>query len=126
MIPVQGTRRKLSSNAPFGVRVCQWCGEDFGARKEAQAFCCEAHNTEFNNLQKERGAIVYGLMMEWRYNRGPSATIKLFGKICTILANFRREDHEKRAGRKSWRPPSHALERRPDLLGKPLNWRRKP
>ncbi len=62
--------------------------------------------------------MVYQLLMAMRYERKLAGQIGLWSKLCTMLANFRREDREQRQGRKSWSPPETVIERRPDLLAK--------
>lgn len=109
-----------NSNAPLGLCTCQWCGEDVAATGDGQFFCTAAHKDKFNNLRKERGALIYDLVMEWRYDRTVAGKVKTFARLCTVLSNFRREDREQRAGRRSWRPSRHVLERRPDLLNQTL------
>lgn len=115
---VHGHSGKPLSNAPLGIRVCQWCGGEFAPRDPSALFCSDPHRHAFNNLRKERGAIIYDLLMVMRFERKLSAQLKLWSKVCTILSNFRREDREQRAGRDSWRRPSRLLEQRPDLLAK--------
>lgn len=124
MTRLNGRPAKPGSNAPMGFRCCQWCGEDFAVREQGQAFCCTKHRAEFNNMRRDRGALIYDLLMTMRYERGLGAQLKLWSKVCTILANFRREDHEKRASRHSWQRPKTVIERRPDLLAKPITTRR--
>lgn len=108
--------RKAGSNAPFGVRECQWCGEHFPAQGADQTFCCNGHRQAFNNLRLQRGAQLYDLFMCARYERKAAAGLKVWSLICTMLAHFRQEDRTERAGRKSWMPARGVVERRPYLF----------
>ncbi|WP_303829345.1 hypothetical protein [Asticcacaulis taihuensis] len=116
--------RKPNSNAPFGVRECQWCGEEFAKRGGSQLFCSDPHKTAFNNLRKERGAQLYDLFVALRYERKLAAGLKVWSLICTMIAHFREEDRQKRSGRRSWMPARTVTERRPYLFN-PLRQARK-
>jgi len=113
---VHAPAKKPGSNAPLGFHVCQWCGEEFAKRGGSQLFCSDPHKTAFNNLRKERGAMLYDLFMALRYERELAAGLKVWSLICTMLAHFREEDRQKRAARKSWMRPQGVVERRPYLF----------
>ena len=125
MTRVHGHVRKPGSNAPLGFRHCQWCGEEFPVREQSQRFCGSPCKTEFNNLRKERGALIIDLLMTLRFDRPLAAQLGIWSKICTMLSHFRQEDREKRAGRPSWRHPTHTIESRPYLFNMPRGPRRK-
>lgn len=117
---VHGPAKKPGSNAPLGIRVCQWCGKDFAVREPSQFTCTAKHRHAFNNKRKERGAIIYDLLMVMRFDRPLASNLGIWSKLCRILSNFRAEDHAEREGRPSWRHPNQTIERRPDLLAKTI------
>ena len=125
MTRVHGRSARPASNAPHGIRCCQWCGDDYAARGASQLFCSEAHRTEFNNLRKARGALLIDLVMSLRFERGLASQLKIWSKICTMVSHFRNEDRALRAGRKSWMPPIVTIQGRPDLFNMPRGPKRK-
>lgn len=54
------------------------------------------------NRRQERGALLYDLFMAMRYERELAAKLKVWGTMCQLAAEWRKEDEDKREGRKSW------------------------
>lgn len=64
--------------------------------------------TDWNNRRKLRGALVYDLLMAWRYDRPIATALGVFSTICKMLRQWHAEDEE--AGRVGYLPPAMALE----------------
>ncbi|WP_279483428.1 transcriptional regulator [Aureimonas sp. SK2] len=69
----------------------------------------------WNNRRRDRGAELYDLYMAHRFERDPAKARGVFQAINRLASDFRREDRERRAGRRSWRRMDVVLEERPHL-----------
>ena len=94
------------------VHACLECGEPKPSRGE---FCTTKCRQTFNNRRKLRGAELYDLYMVLRFERGLAKLLGIFQLINRMASNFRQEDKDKRAGRRSWRRPQAVIEERPYL-----------
>lgn len=63
---------------------------------------------DWNNRRKLRGALVYDLLMAWRYDRPIATALGVFSTICGLLRQWHEED--KTADRVGYLPPTMALE----------------
>ena len=91
-------------------RVCQECG---AARADTAKgkFCSSSCRADFNNRRKARGAELYDLFMEHRFNRTDPNSKGLWSMMCSRASVMRDADKLSRGGRKSWDPK--AIERLP-------------
>lgn len=94
------------------VHECLECGTDTSAKGD---FCSTACRTDFNNRRKARGAELYDLYMAHRFERDRAQKLRVFQAINRLASNYRKEDRNRREGRKSWRNPIAVLEERPYL-----------
>lgn len=84
------------------MRQCVECGGEVkrGKRGPIAEFCSNECRQTWKNRRMLRGAILYDLVMDWRFNRagtGPEA-LKL---LCKAAATFNQEDKRDRDGRRS-------------------------
>lgn len=95
----------LSSEAVRGsnhglLKACKECGETFSARRIEAAFCCNACKGTYNNRRANRGAALYDLVMEMRYDRPAAKERESFTQLCALAAQF--HDEDKAQGKRSW------------------------
>lgn len=89
-------------------RICYETGTDLGAdAKDGKHFSSDAARTTWNNRRKNRGAIIYDLLMAWRYDRPVAKALNVFSTICKLLAEWHREDGE--AGRIGYNDPNEVM-----------------
>jgi len=91
--------------------ACLECGGECGKGE----FCGSACRTAFNNRRKARGAELYDLFMVHRFDRTKAQQLRVLQAMNRLASNYRKEDHAKRASRRSWRRPEDVLETRPHL-----------
>ncbi len=94
------------------VHVCLECGCPMTGKGE---FCARKCRHDFNNRRRQRGAELYDLYMAHRFERSQAQQLGVFQAINRLASNYRQEDLQRRAGRKSWRSPRTVLEERPYL-----------
>lgn len=104
---------KTASPAPD--HDCLECGRAYAALRAHSGFCSPACRRAFNNRRAMRGAELYDLFMAHRFDRARAQRLKLMGVLNRMASNFRGQDHEQRAGRRSWRDPDAVLADRPYL-----------
>lgn len=63
--------------------------------------------TDWNNRRKTRGALVYDLLMAWRYDRPLATALGVFSIVCKMIRQWHEED--KAAERIGYLPPTMAL-----------------
>lgn len=63
----------------------------------------------------KRGAELYDLFMAIRFDRATATALGLWQAVCRMASGWRQEDHERRAGRQSWRKPGDVMAERPYL-----------
>lgn len=96
--------------------VCRECGIDISDKRKGAFFCSPEHRKVWNNRRMIRGAELYDLFMERRYNRDtPEAQAAL-----TVMSNlgraYRDADKLARDGRQSWNA-RETIERLPMTFG---------
>lgn len=84
------------------ARECVECGNPVTQKKKGPPaeFCSEPCRQTWKNRRMTRGAILYDLVMDWRFNRngtGPEA----FALLCKAAATFNYQDKNERDGRRS-------------------------
>ena len=89
-------------------RECRECGATLCA---SPWFCSDPCRKAFNNRRLVRGAELYDLLMCWRYERALAAKLHVWRAACRLMAKYRQEDAQARAGRQSWKRPTEILER---------------
>ena len=88
-------------NAP---NTCLECGLGYEAgRKHETDFCCAECRKAFNNRRMQRGAELYDLFMNLRYNRAEANKFGTWALICKMAMIWREEDRRDRAGRDSFK-----------------------
>ena len=90
------------------IQTCRECGNEFESPRESQ-FCGTKCRKAFNNRRATRGAVLYDMMMEHRYNRASGDASEVRGAMYALVAEWRAEDREQRAGRTSWLDPRNWL-----------------
>jgi hypothetical protein len=95
--------------------ACIECGNAYTALTREAEFCGKACRQAFNNRRMTRGAFMYDLIMAMRFDRPLAKQFKVWVMLCRMAADFRKEDVEARAGRKSWRHPKIVLSRHTHL-----------
>lgn len=101
--------------SPGYAGACLECGAPYAAATAHAEFCGAACRRAWNNRRASRGAAVYDLFMATRYQRHLVAPLKLWRALNRLAAQFRREDSQARAGRRSWVAAKDVLERKPWL-----------
>lgn len=97
--------------------ICLECGEPFvnGGVGPVKEFCCQHCRQRWNNRRLQRGAELYDLYMAHRFDRRVAKCLGVFQAINRLASDFRREDGQRRAMRRSWRQPASVLAERPYL-----------
>jgi len=112
--------RRLNGSAPAVARgsaapsVCLECGGPLPAAGEA-IFCASTCRAAFNNRRAKRGAELYDLYMAHRFDRAAATDAKVISLMNRLASNYRRQDQDQRAGRRSWRPLRAVLADHPSL-----------
>jgi hypothetical protein len=99
----------MSNRVHGSLKPCAECGNGHPAKGD---FCATACKDAFNNRRKARGAEMYDLYMAHRFERPLATSLGVFQAINRLASNWRSEDHELRASRKSWRPVRQVMEER--------------
>jgi hypothetical protein len=83
--------------------TCRECGKPFTvpARGKRKVFCMVPCEKRFNNRRMRRGALIYDMFMEGRFNRAESEKT-MRSVMSRIAMRFRDEDKAEREGRVSW------------------------
>lgn len=98
------------------ARECLECGRPLDPSRRTQQFCPGSDcRRAWHNRRQMRGAILYDFYMAHRFQRAEATEAGLLQKINRQVSEWRIEDREKRAGRRSWRLISEALGDRPFL-----------
>lgn len=92
------------------AKECLECGKALQLKKPGN-FCCTAHRKTWNNRRMVRGAELYDMFMELRYNRGAATKRGIWSRMTARASAFRDADKHYRAGRQSW--DSDAFQRLP-------------
>lgn len=107
-------RGVFAGNLP--ERRCCECGGLFKPKRPGSLFCCTEHNTEFRNRRMARGAQLYDLFMEIRYNR--AGATGLWSVMCRLAEAWREEDKKERKDFTSWQDPAAMIEEEPHLIAR--------
>lgn len=96
---------------------CIECGKAIEQKKHGPPaeFCSEPCRQNWRNRRMARGAILYDLVMAWRFDRkgtGPDA----FALLCKAAASFNYEDKNERGGRRSYRRYRQVAEDNPHFF----------
>lgn len=97
------------------VHACLECG---GAAPGKGDFCAATCRYEYNNRRKARGAELYDLYMAHRFDRQTAKELGVLQAMNRMASNWRQEDHQARASRRSWRRPADVLAERVYLIAK--------
>lgn len=89
------------NDQPF-KRTCRECGGEYQAKRDTSAFCAPKCRQAWNNRRMIRGAELYDLFMELRFNRKSGNVKRLWTLICAVASAYRDADKALRAGRQSW------------------------
>lgn len=89
---------------------CRECGNAYEAKSARAKFCSTSHEKAFNNRRMTRGALLYDLFMESRYEKNADATY-IRSVYQRVGMRFRDEDKAQRGARKSWLSLSDTLDK---------------
>lgn len=89
------------------ARQCLECGAPLGHLRKPGNFCCREHRKDWNNRRLVRGAEVYDLLMEYRFNREAAKAKGTWSLLCARAGAFRDADKHYRDGRQSWDSQAH-------------------
>ena len=100
------------------MKCCKECGLDLARLsnrpvKAEKVFCSAPCKQNFNNRRRDRGAELYDLFMELRFNRTVAAERNVWTTLCDRASAYRDADKAKRGGRRSWRDLNDALDALP-------------
>ena len=56
-------------------KTCKECGKAFEAKKAEAKFCSQKCRLTFNNRRRDRGAVLYDILMNCRFNRDAAARV---------------------------------------------------
>lgn len=87
-----------------GTHVCRECGIDLAplGLKKSAVFCKAEHRKDWNNRRMVRGAELYDLFMEKRYDRDTKEARDAWTIMSNLALAYRSADKKRRNGRKSW------------------------
>jgi hypothetical protein len=85
---------------PARMCACRECGASYPRRAKPSEFCSQACRRIYNNRRAMRGAEIYDLAMEMRFDRKTAKERRTFSHLCTLLGRFNEDD--KARGRRSW------------------------
>lgn len=91
---------------------CLECGKPAISTAVNAEFCCSPCRKAWNNRRLVRGAELYDFMMVLRFDRGRAKALRLWTMLCRLVAIFREEDWNERAGRRSWSPAEQVMEKK--------------
>lgn len=97
------------------MKCCKECGIDLARLSNkpvpaAKLFCSPGCRMAFNNRRRDRGAELYDLFMELRFNRTAAAEANVWTLLCDRASAYRDADKAKREGRRSWQDLREALD----------------
>ena len=79
------------------MRGCRECGNAFTARRAGREFCSAKCRTDFHNRRARRGAELYDVLMNMRFDRANAEDSGAWFLLCRMAANFKAEDDRERA-----------------------------
>lgn len=89
--------------------TCAECGQAFAPkRKDKAVFCSPACRNEANVRRRDRGALVYDLLVHHRFNRADAQKRGVRSKVDRMISNWIAEDRA--AGRRAMRPLQDCIE----------------
>lgn len=91
---------------------CLECGGPCESTAANAEFCTTACRKAWNNRRAMRGAEIYDLLMVLRFDRHRAQHLKVWTLMCRMVALFREDDWNARAGRRSWLPAEQVLDRK--------------
>lgn len=101
------------------IRVCAECGSDLATPGQntkmspTKKFCSAPCRMGFNNRRRDRGAELYDLFMNLRFNREASAKRQVWSLMCSMASAYNDADTHKRKGRKSYQTLGDAIDALP-------------
>ena len=92
------------------MKTCNECNQEFESKVAAATFCSTPCRKAFNNRRATRGAVMYDMIMEKRFNRSGEIGEADMRKFIDRLASEYR-DLDAREGRgQSWTSPAAFIE----------------
>jgi hypothetical protein len=89
-----------SGSRPPRMRCCRECGASYPRGAKPSESCSPVCRRVYNNRRAMRGAEIYDLAMEMRFDRKTAKERKTFSHLCTLIGRFNEDD--KARGRRSW------------------------
>lgn len=90
---------------------CCECGAEFEGFRVDAAFCNPSCVVAFGNRRRERGAVLYDLMMINRHERGVAKRLKVWFLVTRLLMYWREMDFRDNEGRRSWQDAARAVQK---------------
>lgn len=84
------------------IACCRECGIELKDKRKGAVFCTPAHRKAWNNRRMIRGAELYDLFMERRYNRDTKEAMAALTYMSNLGRAYRDADKAQRNGRQSW------------------------
>ncbi len=91
------------------VRCCRECFKPLGAAKATAIFCGVPCKASWNNRRKARGAELYDLFMNQRFNRVESKRLTVWSEMCRLAEGW--NDEDKAEKRLTFANPTEVLTR---------------
>ena len=98
------------------IACCRECGIALEGKRKGAVFCTAEHRKAWNNRRMIRGAELYDLFMEKRYNRDTTEAQAAFTVMSNLARAYRDADKILRDGRQSWNA-RETIERLPMTFG---------
>ncbi|MGD0024504.1 MAG: transcriptional regulator [Xanthobacteraceae bacterium] len=86
---------------PLRTGHCRECGASYEAGRATREFCGMACRRAFSNRRMLRGADMYDLLMQLRFDRERAKRSGAWSLLCRMAAAFKAEDDRERAGHAS-------------------------
>lgn len=105
------TSPRAASNRPsiYKIKPCLECGSEFQQFRAGEAFCTGSCRKVWNNRRAVRGAQLYDLFMNLRFNREEASDEQVWSAMTRLSAEFRANDVAERSGRRSFRTIAASL-----------------
>ena len=102
-------------------KTCLECGSKYVAKRMAGVFCKDECRRDFNNRRQARGAEIYDLFMASRFDRTAAEEAGVWNFMCRMAADYKADDNDKRAGRRSWDTIAAVKDRNAHLAATVIN-----
>ena len=87
----------MTATLTLKPRKCQHCGATYapnGPVKNQSKFCSPEHRFAWDRVRKSRGADLYDLFMNQRFNRAEANEAELWSLMCRMASKWKEQDGE--------------------------------